>query len=138
MSCWYITNSLSIKASLVDSLLDTFVSMINFIALRHALRPADAEHRFGHGKVEALASLGQSIFIALSAIWLMKEVVHRLAEPTEVIYSSVAIGIMIASTLLTCFLVVGQQYVIKNQLFGYFSRFTALSNRYINKYRCFR
>ena len=69
---WYITGSLSIQASLVDSLLDTGASLINFIAVRHALKPADAEHRFGHGKAEALASLGQSLLIALSSLWLMR------------------------------------------------------------------
>jgi ferrous-iron efflux pump FieF len=93
---WYITNSLSIKASFIDSLLDTFASIINFVAIRHALRPPDAEHRFGHGKVEALASLG-----------------GRIYQPIEISYNSGAIAIMIASTILTSILVLGQQYVIK-------------------------
>jgi ferrous-iron efflux pump FieF len=110
---WYITNSLSIKASFIDSLLDTFASIINFVAIRHALRPPDAEHRFGHGKVEALASLGQSVFIALSSLWLMHEVIGRIYQPIEISYNSGAIAIMIASTILTSILVLGQQYVIK-------------------------
>lgn len=110
---WYITNSLSIKASFIDSLLDTFASIINFFAVRHALRPPDAEHRFGHGKAEALASLGQSIFIALSSLWLMHEVVERLYQPIEISYNKTAVVVMIASTLLTSLLVVGQRYVIK-------------------------
>lgn len=110
---WYITNSLSIKASLVDSLLDAFASMINFIAVRHALRPADADHRFGHGKVEALASLGQALFIALSSLWLMHEVVERLYEPVVIEYNSIAIGVMVFSTILAVLLVLGQRYVIK-------------------------
>ncbi len=110
---WHITNSLSIKASFVDSLLDTFASIINFIAIRHALRPPDAEHRFGHGKVEALASLGQSIFIALSSLWLMHEVIERIYQPIEISYNTAAIAVMISSTILTVILVLGQQYVIK-------------------------
>ncbi len=110
---WYITGSLSIQASLVDSLLDTGASLINFIAVRHALKPADAEHRFGHGKAEALASLGQSLLIALSSLWLMREVLYRSYHPTEVLFSALAIFIMAISTVLTLFLVMGQRYVIK-------------------------
>lgn len=110
---WYITNSLSIKASLVDSLLDAFASIINFVAVRHALRPADAYHRFGHGKVEALASLAQALFIALSSLWLMHEVVDRLYKPTSLHYNSLAVGVMIVSTILTGLLILGQRYVVK-------------------------
>ncbi|RZI46762.1 cation diffusion facilitator family transporter [Candidatus Finniella inopinata] len=110
---WYITNSLSIKASLVDSLLDAFASMINFVAVRHALKPADADHRFGHGKVEALASLAQSVFIALSSMWLMHEVVERFYNPTTLHYNSWAVVVMIASTVLTAMLIMGQRYVVK-------------------------
>ena len=110
---WYITDSLSIKASLVDSLLDAFASMINFVAVRHALRPADAEHRFGHGKVEALASLAQALFISLSSLWLMHEVVERLHEPSSLQYNSLAVAVMIASTILTGVLILGQRYVIR-------------------------
>jgi len=110
---WYITDSLSIKASLVDSLLDAFASMINFVAVRHALRPADAEHQFGHGKVEALASLAQALFISLSSLWLMHEVVMRLCEPTALRQSSLAMAVMISSTILTGVLILGQRYVIK-------------------------
>lgn len=110
---WYLTGSLSIQASLIDSLLDTFASLLNFIAIYHALRPADDEHRFGHGKAEALASLGQSIFIAISAVWLLKEVIERLYRPEPLIFSHLAIAVMVGATVLTFFLVVGQRYVIK-------------------------
>ncbi|HBN22080.1 MAG TPA: divalent metal cation transporter FieF, partial [Holosporales bacterium] len=52
---WIMTDSVSIQASLVDSLVDTLASLVNFFAIRHALVPADREHRFGHGKIEAVA-----------------------------------------------------------------------------------
>ena len=110
---WYLTGSLSIKASLIDSLLDTFASLLNFIAIYHALRPADDEHRFGHGKAEALASLGQSIFIAISATWLLKEIIERLYTPEPLIFSHLAVIVMICATVLTFFLILGQRYVIK-------------------------
>ncbi len=110
---WYITSSLSIKASLFDSLLDACASLINFVAIYHALRPADADHKFGHGKAEALASLGQSIFIALSAGWLLKEVIERINAPQPITFSLLAVAVMVGAVLLTLLLIVGQQYVIK-------------------------
>jgi ferrous-iron efflux pump FieF len=110
---WYLTGSLSIQASLIDSLLDTFASLLNFVSIYHALRPADNEHRFGHGKAEALASLGQSIFIAFSSLWLLKEVIGRLYHPEPLVFSSVAVTVMIGAIVLTLLLVLGQRYVIK-------------------------
>ncbi len=65
-----MTGSASLLSSLVDSLLDAFTSLINLIAVRHALQPADKEHRFGHGKAEPLAGLAQSAFIAGSVTGL--------------------------------------------------------------------
>lgn len=109
-----LTGSLSIEASLLDSLLDGFVSIINFFAVRKALTPADDDHRFGHGKVEALAGLFQSLFIAGSSIWLLKEVILRITSPEIVIYNAAAVGVMIAATVLTLILVLWQRYVIKH------------------------
>ena len=68
---WVMTGSMGILAALVDSLLDLCASLINMVAVRYAMEPADKEHRFGHGKAEALAGLGQATFIASSAIFLI-------------------------------------------------------------------
>ncbi|HBF97423.1 MAG TPA: divalent metal cation transporter FieF, partial [Alphaproteobacteria bacterium] len=57
------TGSAVILATLIDSILDGGASILNFIAVRHSLQPADDEHRFGHGKAEAVAALGQAAFI---------------------------------------------------------------------------
>lgn len=110
---WYVTGSLSLKASLIDSVLDGLASLINLVALYHASRPADDCHRFGHEKAEALASLGQSVFIALTAFWLLAEAYGRLQNPVVIPYNSLAMGIMVFSTLCTVALVVWQRYVIK-------------------------
>jgi len=110
---WYFTNSLSIKASLVDSILDMIASTINFIAVRHALKPADKEHKFGHGKLEALAGLGQSIIILLSAAWLVYDAALRLINPEKAEFNVTSIIIMIASTFITACLVYFQDKVVK-------------------------
>ncbi|MBL4906873.1 MAG: cation transporter, partial [Sneathiella sp.] len=74
------TDSVSILSTLVDSLLDLGASLVNLFAVRHALVPADEDHRFGHGKAEALAGLFQSAFIGGSAIFLLLQAAERLVN----------------------------------------------------------
>src|SRR3546814_7367386 len=59
-------------------------SVVNLFAVRTALTPADREHRFGHGKAEPLAALGQATFITGSAIFLLFETGNRLVNPQPV------------------------------------------------------
>jgi len=109
---YWMTNSVSLQASLIDSLLDAAASLINMIAVAHALRPADKEHRFGHGKAESLAGLGQSIFIGGSSAWLLHEIYNRLQEPTPIHETSMGIGIMVFAIVLTIGLITFQKYVV--------------------------
>ncbi|MBO6827159.1 MAG: cation diffusion facilitator family transporter [Sneathiella sp.] len=106
------TNSVAILSTLVDSFLDLGASVVNLLAVRTALTPADEEHRFGHGKAEALAGLGQSAFIIGSAIFLFLQALEKIANPTPIGASSIGIGVMIASIILTLCLVAYQRYVI--------------------------
>jgi len=108
-----LTNSIALLATLIDSLLDAAASIINLLAVRHSLSPADHEHRFGHGKAEALAGLGQAAFISGSAFFLIFEAGGRLLSPQPVTHSSVGIIVMIISIILTIGLVKYQQYVVK-------------------------
>ena len=107
-----LTDSLSIKASLIDSMLDGGVSIVNFFAIRQALEPADEDHRFGHGKVEALAGLFQSLFIAISSIWLLKEIFFRITSPEKLVFHPIAVTVMLVASLLTLILILWQRYVI--------------------------
>lgn len=109
---WQYSHALSVQASLVDSFLDGLASVINFFAVRHALRPADEDHRFGHGKAEALAGLGQSGFIAASAIWLIVEGIHRFFDTEKPHESYLAMYVMGFSIVATFGLVIFQTYVV--------------------------
>ena len=80
MAAWWITDSVSMLSSLVDTSLDFVGSLVTFFAVRQALIPADADHRFGHGKAEALAGLVQAGFIAASGGALLLAVVERLMQ----------------------------------------------------------
>jgi cation diffusion facilitator family transporter len=109
---WVMTDSISIQASLIDSLVDSLASAVNFIAIRQALRPADDEHRFGHGKIEAIAAQGQSIFIAGTALWLGFEALQRFAKPEPIAQTGLGIAVILITILVTLGLVRFQQYVI--------------------------
>jgi ferrous-iron efflux pump FieF len=110
---WLQTGSVSMLGTLVDSILDAAASIINLFAVRHALTPADEEHRFGHGKAEALAGLGQAAFIAGSAVFLLFEAVNRLIHPQPVVNSTLGIVVLVFSIVATLGLVGYQRFVVK-------------------------
>ena len=106
------TGSVSMLASLVDSSLDLLASGLNLLAVRHALEPADKEHRFGHGKAEAIAGLGQAAFIGGSGFFLVFESVTRMIRPEPVTYGGAGIAVMIVSLVATIMLVWFQRRVL--------------------------
>lgn len=110
---WGRSDSVSLLATLVDSILDAFASIINLIAVRHALTPADKEHRFGHGKAEALAGLSQSLFIAGSSLFLLLEAAQTFFNPTDIKNAFAGIAVMCVSIVATLVLVSFQYYVIR-------------------------
>jgi ferrous-iron efflux pump FieF len=110
---WVITDSVVLLATLIDSTLDSLASLINLFAVRHALTPADREHRFGHGKAEALAGLGQSAFIAGSAGFLLLESGRRLLNPVPLESYGPGLLVMGLSIVLTLALMAFQRYVIR-------------------------
>ena len=110
---WLVTDSVALLSSLVDSLLDIGASAINLFAIRHALTPADREHRFGHGKAEYIAGLGQAAFISGSAVFLMFEAGSRFVHPRPIENLPVGIWVMVVSIILTLGLVQFQSYVVR-------------------------
>jgi len=113
LGAWLVTDSVSLLSSLVDSVMDVFASLINLVAVRHAMQPADAEHRFGHGKMESVAGLAQAAFIMGSGIFLIVEAVGRLVRPVELEMGAVGIGVMVFSMIATAFLVIFQRIVVR-------------------------
>ena len=107
------TGSVSLLSTLFDSALDAGASIVNLIAVRHALMPADEEHRFGHGKAEPLAGLVQVAFILGSSILLLTEVVDHFITPRPVTAPMVGIVVMAVSLLVTLLLVVFQRAVVR-------------------------
>jgi cation diffusion facilitator family transporter len=91
----FLTGSISVWASLLDSAMDIFASTINLVAVRAASRPADEDHAYGHGKAESLAGLFQSLVIAASGIFLIWEAIRRIITPHVTSYELVGVGTMI-------------------------------------------
>jgi ferrous-iron efflux pump FieF len=112
-AAWLATGSVSVLSTLIDSLLDLAASALNLVAVRQAIQPADREHRFGHGKAEALAGLAQAAFISGSAAFLMIQAVERLVRPTAVSNSEIGIAVMVLSMVLTLALVLFQRFVVR-------------------------
>lgn len=110
---WLWTDSVSLLASLVDSLMDSLASVINLLAVRYSLTPADNEHRYGHGKAEPLAGLVQVGFIVSSALFLMVQAVERFNNPVKPEFMAVGIGVMLFATAVTIGLVIFQRQVIR-------------------------
>ncbi|WP_300556035.1 cation diffusion facilitator family transporter [Maricaulis sp.] len=109
---WYMSGSVALLASMADSLLDLTASLTVFFAVRYAAEPADAEHRFGHGKAEAFASILQAMLVAVSAALLLREGVAHTITPVAIQASGWALGVMGLSIILTLGLLVIQTRAI--------------------------
>lgn len=113
LAAWWWTGSVALLASAADSGLDFLASGVNALAIRHALAPPDAEHRFGHGKTEAVAGMGQAMLIAGSAAFLCVESIGRLIAPEPLANEGWGVGVMLVSIAATAGLTVYQRHVIR-------------------------
>jgi ferrous-iron efflux pump FieF len=107
------TSSMAMLGSLADSGLDLVASLIVLLAVRVAAQPADYDHRFGHGKAEALAALVQVILISLSAIFIGVRAVQRLLSSARTAEAELGIGVSIVAIALTLALIAYQRHVVR-------------------------
>jgi len=110
---WWLSGSVSLLAGLTDSLLDGAASFLNLLAVHYALRPADDDHRYGHGKAEALAGMAQALFIAVSAVLIGYQAIIHLRDPQPLGSPAVGIAVMVLSLLLTAALLALQYKVVR-------------------------
>jgi ferrous-iron efflux pump FieF len=109
---YFASHSVAMLASLADSALDLFTSSINLVAIRSALTPADAEHRFGHGKAEPLAGLAQGAFICASALFLVIQAVNRILVPEPIDHTVEALVVMCIAIACAIALILYQRKVV--------------------------
>jgi ferrous-iron efflux pump FieF len=109
---WLHSGSASMLGSLTDSFADALASIVNFIAIRYAIVPADKDHRYGHGKAEPLASLAQAAFILGSASLLLLYGGEKLINPVPVTNAVSGIVVSIIAIVLTFALVLLQRHAL--------------------------
>lgn len=107
------SGSVSVLASLADSSLDLIASLATFFAVRWAAAPPDEEHRYGHGKAEALAALVQAGLVFASAVFIGWEAVQRIFDPRPVTAGGWAVAVVVASILVTTGLIWMQTRALK-------------------------
>ena len=109
----YNTSSMAMLGSLADSTLDLVASLVVLLGVRVAAQPADRDHRFGHGKAEALAALVQVIIISISALFIGFRSIERLLGGAETSDAELGIGVSLIAILFTFALIAYQRYVIR-------------------------
>lgn len=111
-AAWRLGGSTSLLASTADSALDLVAALGAFWAVRYAVAPPDAEHRFGHGKAEAFASLLQAGLVIASAALIGREAVERVLHPAAVRAEAAGLAVMAVSIAATVGLVTLQGWVV--------------------------
>lgn len=100
----WLTGSISVLAQAADSLLDLFAGIITFSAIRIVARPADAEHPYGHGKVEDIAGLAQGVLIFITAGLIIYSAIARIREGSTIELAQAGIAVMVVSIVVSIFL----------------------------------
>src|ERR1700724_4627780 len=93
------TRSLGILSEAAHSGLDLVAALVTLLSVRVSDKPADAEHQYGHGKVENFSAFIETGLLLLTCIWIVSEAVRRLAghHPVHIEPSLAAFGVMFAS-----------------------------------------
>lgn len=107
------TGSVAMLGSLADSGLDLLASLVTLYGVKLAAEPADHDHRFGHGKAEALAALFQVVLISVSAVGIAWRAIAALGSDAPTQDAEFGIGVSIAAILATLVLLAYQRSVIR-------------------------
>ncbi|WP_374763580.1 cation diffusion facilitator family transporter [Yunchengibacter salinarum] len=110
---WWQSGSVAMLGSLADSSLDLAASLVTLFAVRAALIPADADHRFGHGKAEGLAGLFQAAVMSGLAVMLLLESLNQALDPVPVRASGLVMAVSGAAIVFSLALVTFQAHVVR-------------------------
>lgn len=107
------TDSTAMLGSLADTALDLVASLATLVGVWVAAQPADREHRFGHGKAEALAAMFQVVLIAISATGIAIRSVERLVGGQQTAAAGEGIAVSLVAIVATLLLLGWQRHVIR-------------------------
>ena len=108
-----LSGSVAVLASAVDSVLDLFVSLFNYFAIKNSELPADKEFNYGRGKIEALASVIEGTIIAVSGLFLLYQAAKKAYLGEESSYLDISLIVMVISLIITISLVIFLNSVAK-------------------------
>jgi len=111
-AAWH-TGSVAMLGSLADTALDLIASIVTLVGVRFAAMPADDDHRFGHGKAEALAALAQVVLISISALGIAWRAIDRLGSNAQTEGLELGMGVSMVAIGATFALLAYQRHVIK-------------------------
>lgn len=107
------TGSVALLGSLADTGFDLLASLLTLFSVRYAAQPADDEHRFGHGKAEALSALVQVTLVSVSALFIGWRAFNRLGEAARPDHPELGIGVSLVAIAVTLALLAYQRHVIR-------------------------
>jgi len=110
---WIATGSVAMLTSAVDALVDTGASFATYFGVRYAERPPDHDHRFGHGKGEAVAAFTQATFLAGAAFVLTVQSLQRLVHAQPISALDVGLSVIVGSLVAALALVILQTWVLR-------------------------
>jgi ferrous-iron efflux pump FieF len=110
---WLATGSVALLTSAIDALVDAGTSLVTNVGVRYSARPPDDDHRFGHGKGEAVAGFTQAAVLAGAAVTLAVQSFERLLAPEPIRSLDLGIWIIVGSLMVAACLVVMQTYVVR-------------------------
>jgi len=113
LAAWILTRSIALLTSAVDGLVDAAATFATYFGVRYAARPPDREHRFGHGKGEAVAGFTQATFLAGAALALCFQSAERLASPEPIEQLGLGMVVVVVGLLVAIGLVAMQTWVVR-------------------------
>jgi cation diffusion facilitator family transporter len=113
MTVGILSGSIAVLASAIDSFLDLTVSLFNYFALNSSEKDPDDQFHFGRSKIEPLAAVIEGTVISLSALFILYEALVKIAHPRAMEFMQESVGVMVASFVITAFLVAFLLYVAK-------------------------
>ena len=113
MTIGIMSGSIAVLASAIDSMLDLIVSLFNFFALSNAEKNPDEQFHFGRSKIEPLAAVIEGTVISLSALFILYEALSKIVHPQDMAFVGESVGVMVASFIITAFLVAYLTYIAK-------------------------
>ncbi len=111
-AAWH-TGSVAMLGSLADTGLDLLASLVTLYGVKLAAEPADQDHRFGHGKAEALAALFQVVLITASAIGIAWRAIERFSNPSVNEDAGLGIAVSGVAIVATMVLLAYQRSIIR-------------------------